>query len=184
VPVTPFQLTTDRLLLRPPSPEDRDDIAGYANDLQWLRYLTPLPHPFDEAALETYVQRHLPSAWADTEAHLAVELDGHNIGMVSLINLHEANRTAELGYNIAPAHWNHGFATEAVTALINHCVGPLNLQRLTAQIDTTNTPSIHLVDKLNMTRDPTPPATRLARDGTPVTYATYTLLREDWPATD
>ena len=49
---------------------------------------------------------------------------------------------------LAPVAWGHGYATEALTALIAHAGKGLGLARLVAAVDVPNVESIRLVERL------------------------------------
>lgn len=39
---------------------------------------------------------------------------------------------ADIGYELAPAHWGNGYATEAARALVTHGFGEMGLHRISA----------------------------------------------------
>lgn len=45
-------------------------------------------------------------------------------------------------------HWGNGYATEAVTAIMDYCFHNLELKRLCAEIDNKNERSKKLIEKL------------------------------------
>lgn len=73
---------------------------------------------------------------------------GTPIGTVSLFQLDEGNRRAELGYALRRSAWGRGYATEAVSAVIDQAFGPLDLNRLEADIDPHNHASARLLQRL------------------------------------
>ena len=60
----PTDLTTERLLLRPFSLSDIDDVLAYASDDEWAAFH---PRPYDRGAVERMVARALLTSW-DKEA--------------------------------------------------------------------------------------------------------------------
>jgi RimJ/RimL family protein N-acetyltransferase len=70
------------------------------------------------------------------------------IGMVNYHDGHVRNKRASIGYLIDPAQQRRGFATEAVSALLDHCFGTLGLRRIQAFIQPENTASRALAEKL------------------------------------
>ena len=99
----PTELTTERLLLRPFSLSDIDDVVEYASDPEWAAFRL---RPYDRGAAERMVARALLTSW-DKEAEFAVVLDGRVIGRFSLTVDHK-HQTAELGYEIARDVWGKG----------------------------------------------------------------------------
>lgn len=63
----------------------------------------------------------------------------------------EANASAEIGYDLAKAHWGKGYAPESISALIDYAFTTLNINRIEAKIEPGNVNSIKVVEKLNFT---------------------------------
>ena len=99
----PTELKTERLLLRPFSLSDVDDVLEYASDPEWAAFRL---RPYDRGAAERMVARALLTSW-DKEAEFAIVLDGRVIGRFSLTVDHK-HQTAELGYEIARDVWGKG----------------------------------------------------------------------------
>ena len=59
---------------------------------------------------------------------------------------------AEIGYTLAPEHHGHGYATEAVRALIDFAYERLDLHSVRAVTDARNTASIRVAERLGMRR--------------------------------
>jgi [ribosomal protein S5]-alanine N-acetyltransferase len=74
-------------------------------------------------------------------------------GMVNYHDGHIRNKRVTIGYIIDPALQQKGFATEAVSAMINFCFGELHLHRVQAFIQPDNTASLKLVEKLGFRRE-------------------------------
>jgi ribosomal-protein-alanine N-acetyltransferase len=77
--------------------------------------------------------------------------DAETDGCLGLINYHDRqirSRSVTIGYMIDPAHQRRGIATEAVSALLDHCFGTLGLHRIQAFIHPENTGSRRLVETL------------------------------------
>ena len=54
---------------------------------------------------------------------------------------------------VAPSHQRRGFATEAVTALLDHLFGRLQKHRVLASVDPRNLPSVALFQRVGMRRE-------------------------------
>lgn len=61
-----------------------------------------------------------------------------------------------LFYAIAPAHQRHGYAVEAVSALIKYAFESLHLKRIVAETDFTNAGSIAVMRRLGMVIEKNP----------------------------
>ena len=78
---------------------------------------------------------------------------GHLIGDCGLNRIEADRRVAEIGFTIMRRHWNSGFASEAVRALIGYAFGAFGLHRITASADPRNAASCRAMEKAGMTRE-------------------------------
>jgi len=63
-----------------------------------------------------------------------------------------SNRTAALAYMIFPLFWRQDYALEGCKQIINHLFKEYRVSVVTADIDTRNIASVHLVEALGMER--------------------------------
>jgi RimJ/RimL family protein N-acetyltransferase len=91
-------------------------------------------------------------------------------------------RQAELGWTLDPTWTGQGYATEAVRALITHCVTDLGVRRVTAACFAENAASWRLMERVGMRREGHAVADALHRSGRWLDTFTYALLAEEWPA--
>jgi len=61
------------------------------------------------------------------------------------------NKKAEIGYDIARSFWGRGYASEAISSLLDHGFSILRLNRIEAKVEPENMNSIKLLQKLNFT---------------------------------
>lgn len=71
-------------------------------------------------------------------------------GVVGLTLHRNVVLEAELGYTIDPSFWNNGYATEATARIMDFAFEQLNVFRITALCNTSNTPSMQILQKLGM----------------------------------
>ncbi|RYP87091.1 N-acetyltransferase [Nocardioides guangzhouensis] len=148
-------LRTERLELRPVREEDVDRILAYRNHPDVVRWL-----------LRTEVDPDgLRAAWRaaadDPHDHsVAAVLEGVLIGTVSLSVVDGMGQPAmperteaDLGYTFDPAYAGHGYATEAVTAVVDHAFGELGVRRITAGCFADNLASVRILEKIGMRRE-------------------------------
>lgn len=62
-------------------------------------------------------------------------------------------KNAEVWHKILPEHWQQGFATEALTQLLNFGFTDLRLHRIEAGCAVENSASIKVLEKVGMTRE-------------------------------
>jgi RimJ/RimL family protein N-acetyltransferase len=118
--VTQPEIVTARLRLRRLRPRDAGLIALYAADPRVARATAVIPHPYPPGAAEAFVERALSPAARDLVWALDTGEDGGN-GLIGLISLKpHGEGEAEIGYWVAPAFWNTGYASEAVEGLVAH----------------------------------------------------------------
>lgn len=117
-------IATERFVLRPVRRSDAGLFAMYAGDKRVAEATRSIPHPLPPGADEAFVTRAMSGKsgediWVmDGSAHGLAEV----LGVISLKRMDEAkwNRDqSEIGYWVAPAFWNTGFASEAVRALVD-----------------------------------------------------------------
>lgn len=112
------EIKGSRLVLRPLHIADAGLIEMHAGDKRVARNTTSIPHPLPPGATEALLTRAVdPVRDEDIWAMDASAQGGSTLmGLISLTRLDE--KQSEIGYWVAPAFWNSGTASDAVTALI------------------------------------------------------------------
>jgi RimJ/RimL family protein N-acetyltransferase len=75
------------------------------------------------------------------------------LGDCALLVKADDPQQAEIGYTLARAHQGQGYATEALTTLLDYLFGTLELHRVVAQVDVRNEPSFRLLERLGFRRE-------------------------------
>ncbi len=180
-----WPVRTERLVLRPARPADADAVFQYRRLEPVAHWITELPA--DEDAFRTRFEE--PGRLATS---LVVELDGQVIGDL-MVKTEDGwaqaevadtarNVHAELGWVFHPAQHGHGYATEAVRALLRICFTGLRLRRVTALCFADNEPSWRLMERLGMRREAHNVRDTLHRSGEWLDGYGYALLAEEWNA--
>jgi aminoglycoside 6'-N-acetyltransferase len=78
---------------------------------------------------------------------------GGFIGDCGLRIMEADNRLAQVGYTIARAHWNLGYATEAVAALLTYAFSTFALHRIAASVDPRNAASCRVLEKAGFRKE-------------------------------
>ena len=185
-PAAPI-LTTARLLLRPLTLADADDLLEYQSDAATVRYIPWPQRSRDDVlqALEAHATKAVEAPAADGEfALLAWTLrdGGKVIGQSNLSIESQLHRHASIGWVTHPAYLRRGFATEATRALLDWAFGALDLHRVTATIDTRNVASARLAERLGMRLEALHVEDEWFKGEWTSTW-TYALLEREWPAT-
>lgn len=112
-------IQTPRMILRPMRSSDAGLIELYHADRRVAEMTTSIPHPLPPGATEAFMGKFL----RDGGDHVAWVMDASALGgaeVLGVISLEQMDRgQSEIGYWVAPAMWNTGFASEAVHALVD-----------------------------------------------------------------
>ncbi len=110
-----------------------------------------------------------------------VRLHGSNefIGLCAINLSRPKYQAAELWYKFNPDFWGKGYATEVVTALIDHCFNFLNLHRVEAGCAVENIGSVKVLEKVGMIREGRKRKTLPLKSGWSDNYE-YGILNEEW----
>ena len=175
-------LQTARLDLRPLAPADAGAVFAMRSDPAVQRYGSHGPWTDPQAAID-YIERNILAMAAGTHIQLAVvrRADAAVIGTVTLYALDAQCRRADVGYALLVSEWGQGYASEAVTALLDWGFEHLDLNRVEADIDPRNTPSACLLERLGFLREGHL-RERWIVDGEICDSWIYGLLRADWQA--
>jgi RimJ/RimL family protein N-acetyltransferase len=178
----PHAVGTDRLVLRPATPDDVDATWNYRQLPAIGTWMTQLPTDID-AHRERFRN---PDRLATT---VIVELDRQVIGDLRLCVQDArapeeitdlARRTqGELSWVLDPEHQGHGYATEAVRALIHAAFTNLSLRRVTATCFRDDHASRRLMERLGMRREAYHVRDTLHRSGRWLDTLTYAALTDD-----
>jgi ribosomal-protein-alanine N-acetyltransferase len=159
-----MRLETERLVLRPLSIDDLDDLAGFLADPETMRYIGPGEPRSREQARQS-LTRMIEIFEARGYGQLAVvrKPDGAFLGRCGILLWDPSSWTivdgeppepveTEIGYLLGREHWGQGYATEAAIAVRDWAVEHLT-PRLVALIYPENTRSAGVARKLGMARE-------------------------------
>ncbi|RNM14053.1 GNAT family N-acetyltransferase [Nocardioides pocheonensis] len=178
-----WPLRTARLTLRLGEARDAEPTWAYRRLPSVGEWLTEIPE--DLAAYE--VKFVDPERLAAT---VVVELDGQLIGDF-MLGVEDAwsqaevadqarGAQAELGWVLDPAFTGHGYATEAVRALLDACFGQLGVRRVVANCFLDNETSWRLMERLGTRREVHAVAESLHRSGRWLDTVAYAILADEW----
>jgi len=145
-------LYTPRLVLREFEEADWHAVAAYQSDPRYLRYYPWTTRtPADARAFVAMFigwQREAPRY----RYQLAITRrdDGRLIGNCGIRKAEAGASVAELGYELDPSYWHHGYATEAATAMLRFAFDDLDLHRVSAVCIAENVASTRVLERLGM----------------------------------
>ncbi|MFF4381459.1 GNAT family N-acetyltransferase [Kitasatospora sp. NPDC001547] len=149
-------IKTERLLLRPFTPDDLDDLYEFQRLPEVARYLyrPPLTR---EQCVQSLERRAAGTEWAQDGDALAVAVcpvgEAKVVGEITLKLASTAARQAEIGWTFNPAYGGRGYATEAARATAGRAFAELGVHRLFARLDVLNTGSVRVCERLGMRRE-------------------------------
>lgn len=144
-------IRTERLTLRPLTPDDLEDHACLYGDPSVMRYL--LVDVIGAEELPVHLAGRLTPTLADLDGFLcvAVEVDGQMVGEGFLF--HRGIGQYEVGYLLKPEAAGHGYATEAAAALVAVAFTALDAHRVFGRIDARNDASGAVLRRLGMRQE-------------------------------
>jgi 8-oxo-dGTP diphosphatase len=147
-------LVTDRLILRPPTPEDAGAVVALAGSWAVARQTASIPHPLSEEDALTWFARSNAARHEGTGVALLVtERDtGVIMGAMGLM-WGETWPEAELGYWMGERFQRRGFATEAGRAVLALAFETLGLHAVFASARPDNAASTRVMEKLGLRPD-------------------------------
>jgi RimJ/RimL family protein N-acetyltransferase len=149
------ELRSDRLRLRRLQASDLADLCAYRRLPEVARYQSWQTFTAEDGVQllqhQTHVQPDQPGTWLQ----LAI-VRADTAALVGDCGLHcraDDPRQTELGITLAPAHQGRGFATEALSCVLDHLFGQLHKHRVTATTDADNRPAAELFTRLGFRRE-------------------------------
>lgn len=148
-------IETDRLILRTWQASDTEPYFQLNQDPKVLEFL---PGPLTMPQVQTFIQ-NMQQQWEESHYTLwAVEekSSGQFIGFIGLNNLDLSPvlpSSVEIGWRLASAFWNKGYATEGAKVALNYGFEQCHLSEITAITVPQNQRSLHVMDKIGLKRD-------------------------------
>ena len=143
-----MRLTTERLVLRPPTLDDLPVWHAIYLDAEEVWYGAPRSS-LDEnrGKLERQIAHFEQHGFGMCAVDLAAS--GETIGSAGLQHL-EGGPEIEVGYRFLKAHWGQGYATESAQASIAFGFDEVGLERIVAVALETNVTSRRVLEKCGL----------------------------------
>ncbi len=173
-------LETERLMLRRVSMRDAQDIFDYSRDPEVARHVLWEAHRSmaDTRAYLRFILRQYregtPSSYA-----IVLKATGRVIGTIGFMAYDRDNNMVEVGYSLARCQWNHGYATEALRAVLRLAFQDMRMHRVEAQHEVDNPASGAVMRKCGMRREGTLRG-KVYNKGRFSDVELYAILRGDW----
>lgn len=179
-----YPVRTERLLLRPFTADDFDDVCAIHSRADVTRYLYWEPRDPHEVRKLLTVKAERSTLEAEGDSlNLAVELrdGGAVIGDVTLFWLSDKDRQGEVGFVFNPDYHGRGYATEAAAAMLALGFADLGLHRIIGRLDGRNTASARVLERLDMRREAHLVENEIVK-GEWTDEVVYAMLDREWRA--
>jgi RimJ/RimL family protein N-acetyltransferase len=157
LPYQACDIRTERLLLRPLTKDDLDDVHSYQKRSDVVRYMRWEVRDHEESAQNLAKRIAMTRLKHDGDGLIyAIELPdpegGHGrvIGDLSIFLKSVEFGQLEVGWVLHPAAHGRGYATEAALAVLGLGFNQLKAHRISAQLDPRNEASARLCERLGM----------------------------------
>ena len=162
-PVAPWipcskSIETQRLLLTLPTPKQIDD---YYDEIVGTRIFDTIlwEGPSDTSELHDFWlyarQRQLLDEYPPVQFAILEKSSGRYIGGCGLRTIGAGHDRLDLGYALAARYHGHGFATEAVGALVDYGFTHLGAQRISGEVFVGNDASARVLSKIGFINEGT-----------------------------
>ncbi|HKO58527.1 MAG TPA: GNAT family N-acetyltransferase [Thermoanaerobaculia bacterium] len=156
-----FRLETERLYIRPWTPEDRPAFTALTYDPEVMRYVHR-GEPYSEAEVDEWFSRQ-ERQMREYDLCMGALIEKAAGKLVGIAGTQPLGTTGdlEIGWWLAREVWGRGYATEAGGAAMRHVLETLGRPRVVAVIDPPNEASKAVVRRLGMEYEATYTGTQL-----------------------
>ena len=149
-----MKFETERLILRDFVNDDCQRVLEYQTDSLYLRYYEWTQGDRTPDAVQEFVGWFLNHQIQNPRIkfQLAVILKSNSllIGNCGIRMDNPGAFQADIGYELDPKYWNHGYATEATHAIVDFGFTHFGVHRIWANCVADNAGSAHVLEKLGM----------------------------------
>ncbi len=151
-----MEIKTERLLIRPVSIEDKESMFRYRSDSETSKYLSLIPKSVEDMAEfigKTLSEIDVQGSWF--QLVITDQISKLLIGDIGIhfLDTDSENKQVEIGYTLDIDFRGKGYATEALSSVIDFLINTLNKHRIIASIDPTNSDSIRLIERLGFRKE-------------------------------
>ncbi len=144
------EIRTKGLVMHRHRPEDAEVLfERFGSDPKMYEYSGWNPYATREMAAET-VNGFINSYSDPTFFGWAIERQGNLIGTIGAYDYDPENSRIEVGMSIDRSQWGNGFATEALTEILNYLTEQEGIRTVTAWCASDNTGSMKAMQKAGM----------------------------------
>ena len=150
-----FSLTTERLILRPVSLIDAEEIYQYRSDPVTNKYQGWIPTKIEDVQdfIKNRVSDIIDKNGTWFQFVITLRQNGEIIGDIGLHFFDKENKQVEIGFTLNKKYHKKGYANEAMAEIIKYLFNILNKHRIIASIEPGNSDSVRLVSRLNFRKE-------------------------------
>lgn len=174
------QFSTERLVLRPLSLQDRDGLFEVDSDEEICRLSLAIPFTnITEASArirsyQAYARQGYPIPWAVIRTS-----DNTFLGTCGITQFDEGTQVLQLGFTYRRNMWGQGYGTEALSACIDFLFSRTQTYRIECHCWPDNLASRRVMEKSGMAFEGILRGSRISRFGRH-DACVYAILRPDW----
>lgn len=171
------EIETERLLLRPVTLEDAEDLYEYASDEENVYFVFEQYQSLEDAPFS------IANFFMDQPlGKFGIELKENNkfIGTIDLFNISPQKMSAEMGYILNSKYHQKGYMTEAGRALLALGFEKMELEKIYALCDSRNMASAGVMKKLGMKQEAHRRHHSLSKDGEWIDMLEYAILKDEY----
>lgn len=142
---------TERLFIRNFTIKDVDDVYECCNDYDVVKTTLGMPWPYTREAAEGWISKQTEKENSFEFAICFKDNPDKVIGCISLMDINNEARRAEMGYWVCKKYWGQGIATEAAKFMLNFGFKKLKLHSIIARYFDINPASGKVMKKSGMT---------------------------------
>lgn len=146
-------LRTSRLSLRALGRSDRDFILKHFSDPGVNEFLFDAEPLGSLKEADELIDFYLAGAASHNHRYIMRDENGVSVGTLGFHCYDPTRRSIEIGYDLEPAYFKRGYATEAVGAVLAYLRDALPLDKIEACIYPANEASIAVVKKFGFVED-------------------------------
>ncbi|MFJ7746457.1 GNAT family N-acetyltransferase [Peribacillus sp. NPDC097295] len=168
-------MESERIILRPVSLDDAEDMYEYTSDEETTRFL------YDQHKDLNQTRNFIANYFLEEPiGKYAIVLKENNkmIGAIEF-RVHESSKCGELGYTLNRNFWGKGYMTEAGKSIMELAFHVLDLERVFAECDVINGASGKVLDRLGMKCEGIHRKSHMTK-GTLLDSAYYSILKEEY----
>ena len=147
-PQPPQHLDTQRLTLRPITPADAEAIFEYSSSNNVTRFMNFKRHTALEEA-SAFAER-CARCWKDGSAYAWGVISKETGEFFGVVEMRVNPPQADFGYVFCERFWGHGFASEAITPVLDWALGRPEIYRIWATCHPENLASQRVLTKVGL----------------------------------